>query len=82
MGGGLAESTRKWYCENIKRILKKHGKASIGTIIAEMRKIPQNKYPIQEERIVNLLKYLRALGEVTYHKSAKKKIPSKWGVKA
>ena len=76
--GGLAESTRDWYCEQIKRIIRKYGRASVATIVAEMRKIGQNRYPIQEERIVAFLKYMRAKGEVQYHKSETRRISSKW----
>jgi len=78
LGGGLAESTRSWYCEQIKRIIKKYGKASVPTILAEMRRIPQQRYPIQEERIVAFLKYLRYMGEIKYSKSPTRKISSKW----
>jgi len=81
MGGGLALSTRKWYCEQILKAMKLHGgKASLPTIMWEMRKASQNRFPIQEERICSFLKYLRACGVVAYHRSETRRISSKWDV--
>jgi len=78
-GGGLAVSTRKWYCKQILRAMKIHGgKASLQTIMWEMKKPSQNRFPIQEERICAFLKYLRAMGIVTYSKSPTRRILSKW----
>ena len=79
MGGGLAKSTRLWYCEQILKAMKLHGgKASLPTIMWEMRKASQSRFPIQEERICAFLKYLRAMGYVTYHRSPTRRISSKW----
>lgn len=80
MVGGLAQSSRDWYCEHILEVLRKHKKASIQTIIDELRHLKQNRYPLQEERVVHFLKYLKAIGLVKYHKSLKRKVPSNWEV--
>ena len=81
MGAGLKASTRKWYEEEIMKVLKKNGKVSVGEIMQELRKNPQRRYPIQEERICSFLKFLRACGRVSYTKSSSRRIPSKWGSK-
>jgi len=78
MGSGLSLSSRNWYVEQIMKVLRKYGKASVPLILAEMRRNPQRRLPIQEERVVAFLKYLKALGIITYSKSLKRKIPSKW----
>jgi len=80
MGGGLAKSSRLWYETEIMRILKIHGKVSVAFILQEMKKINQHRYPIQEERVVAFLKYLRACGRVRYLKSDTRRISSKWDV--
>jgi hypothetical protein len=80
MASGMAASTRKWYYAHILEVLRKYGKASVPTIIGEMRKIPQSRYPLSQERIVALLKEMRALGIVAYYPSAQRKIASKWEI--
>ena len=80
MTSGLSKSTRDWYCSEIIKVLKKYKKTSIGMIIGEMRKLDQRRYPIQEERIVAFLKYLRMMGIVKYEKSPVRAISSKWSV--
>ena len=81
MGSGLKPSTRKWYCEQILKAMKLHGgEASLPTIMWEMRKASQHRFPIQEERICAFLKYLRAMKYVTYHKSPTRRISSKWSM--
>ena len=78
LGSGLAFSTRTWYCAEILKVLRKHGKVSAPFIISEMRKIPQRRLPVTEERIVSFLKYMRACNLVTYHRSETRRISSKW----
>jgi len=80
MVGGLAASSRKWYFEQIlKAIQKNGGKASVAQIVYELNKLNQKRYPIQTDRIIALLKELRAIGVLKYHKS-EKKIRSKWAL--
>lgn len=76
--GALASSTRAWYCEQILKILRKKKKATAAYIVAELKKIPQYKYPISEPRIVNFLKYLKNIGLITYHRTTQRRIVSHW----
>jgi len=77
--GGLASSTRKWYVEQILKILKERKQASAKAIILELRRLDNKRYPIQEERILAFLKYLRAIGKVKYIPTEdRRKYPSKW----
>jgi len=79
MGGGLAESTRKYYLQEILKILRKYNRPlPAAVIICELRKIPQRRYPMTEERIVHFLKELAAYKIVRYHRSPVRKISSKW----
>ena len=79
MGGGLAESTRRFYMQEILKILRKYNKPlSAAFIILELRKIPQKRLPIQDERIVHFLKELAAYKIIRYHRSPVRRISSKW----
>lgn len=78
---GLALSTREFYISEILKVLRKYGKVSTTTIIYEMRKNPQRRFPLTEERIVSFLKYLRATDQVIYHRNYPNKKSSRWEVK-
>lgn len=78
--GGIARSTLDWYVKEILNVLEKHKKASSAVIVNELKKLPQRRYPIIEKRIIAILKYMQAIGLVTYHKSDNRRIPSKWEV--
>lgn len=77
--GALAKSTRRWYLEQILKILKEKKVTTSAVIISELRKLGNRRFPIQEERILAFLKYLRAIGKVKYIPSKnRRKYPSKW----
>jgi len=65
---GLSKRGRNWYISNIVKILEKEKRVTTRELLMKLSTIPQKKYPIQEERIISFLRYLRAIRVITYHK--------------
>lgn len=76
--GGLKKSTRKWYEDNILRILKANRSLSLKELTFELRKLNQRRYPIQPQRIIAFLKFLTKKGIVRYSRSEVYNKPSRW----
>jgi len=60
---GLSDKARKWYTEQILNVLRgqEHG-VTTAEIIFSLKKLSQQRYPLQKGRITSLLKEMRNYG--------------------
>ena len=79
--GGLKPISRLFYEEEIYKALKKYRRLSTRDIVAELRKNPQRRYPVETKRIVAILKEFRYKHLVKFHPSlCKSRSPSEWEI--
>jgi hypothetical protein len=77
--GGLKPCSRKFYEEEIYKAFKRYKRLSTRDLIAELRKNPQRRYPIETKRIVAILKEFRYKRLIKFHLSeCKSRHPSEW----
>jgi hypothetical protein len=75
---GLSKKGYEFYEKNITAILTARGGITMGELLYELRRIPQGRYPIAENRIKFFLRYMKAEGKITYNFEGKRPL---WSLK-